>query len=42
MLVFSSYSRLAAADGNPVSDVYLRDLSAGRWYSSTSVESSKP
>ena len=42
MLVFSSYSRLVAADGNTVSDVYLRDLSAGRWYSSTSVESSKP
>ena len=42
LLVLSSYSSLAPADKNIVSDVYLRDLSAGRWYSSTRVESSKP
>lgn len=42
VLAFSSYSSLAPADVNIVSDVYLRDLSAGRWYSASRVETRKP
>jgi Tol biopolymer transport system component len=42
LLVLSSYSNLSPADQNIVSDVYLRDLSAGKWYSASRVESSKP
>jgi Tol biopolymer transport system component len=42
VLAFSSYSSLAAGDTNTVADVYLRDLSASRWYSAARVELAKP